>query len=51
MRPRKHPTSTSQQSLEAQHTNRQLKFTELDWIAAFFVIATPLYIAYLLIWA
>lgn len=27
-----------------------LRFDALDWVAAFFVIATPLYVAYLLIW-
>lgn len=26
------------------------RFDALDWIAAFFAIATPIYIAYLLIW-
>lgn len=36
---------------EPKHkTFSNIKFTPLDWTAAFFVIATPLYIAYLLIW-
>lgn len=26
------------------------RFDTLDWLAAFFVVANPLYIAYLLIW-
>lgn len=33
------------------HLPKQLaQFDTLDWVAAFFVIATPLYIAYRLMW-
>lgn len=31
-------------------TKPPYRFDTLDWVAAFFAIATPLYIAYLLIW-
>lgn len=41
-----HPLTHLQKSLLSQIE----RFDALDWVAAFFVIATPLYIAYRLIW-
>lgn len=47
---RKHSPSTSPASPDAVHTHRY-RFDALDWIAAVFVIATPVFITYQLCWS
>lgn len=46
----KHSSSTTPASTDATPPKRRYRFDALDWIAAFFVIATPALIAYRLFW-
>lgn len=46
----KHPSKSSPASPDANLPKQRYRFDTLDWIAAFFVIAVPVYIAYQLLW-
>lgn len=45
----KHLPSTALAAQEITPATQRYRFSPLDWIAAFFVVATPIFIAYRLI--
>jgi hypothetical protein len=48
---RKQFTAVRTSSRSGVQAKARYRFDSLDWIAAFFVIGTPLYIAYRLFWS